>query len=766
MGACAGTSYVTGFTVLQENVSDELRGRTFATLYTVIRLCLLISLDHLAAVGRLLGLGHRAAARPTRPSSIGPYTYALPGVRIALWGGGLITLVAGLVAWRSIRRAERTAAESGEEVPAEYGPIEPIRPLGLVEPSPVAEPIEPTADERIPDDEADAPTRSARRAARGRSRAVTRGRFVVVEGGDGSGKSTQARGSRSGCARRASRSHETFEPGAARDRRGDPRAAAPRPASRSSPIAEALLMAADRAQHVAAEIEPALARGEWVVCDRYVPSSLVYQGVVRGLGVDVVEQLNAVATAGLEPDLVVVLDVTDDVAAARQAGEPDRLEARGRPSSTPRCVRAYRDLAREHGWVVVDGDGAVDDVARACPRRRRAGAGRMTSAVASERWARVVGQDRAVALLQRAAERPVHAYLLVGPRGSGVEEAARCFAAALVAPDGDDRAWDLALRGVHPDVVEIDPPQLQIRIEDAQLIIDEASRSPIEGERKVIIVVRRRALRLNDAAANKLLKTLEEPPPRALIVLVTAGADQLLPTIRSRCQRVDFAFLGADRSPPRCGPTASRPSGPSSLARLAGGRLDRARALDGRLGPVRDAFVDAAGARRRQRGRGRGAGRAGAGRAARGGRRPRGRAGRRGRSSSRPSSRRPATPSGRGARSCDGSTSGTSARTGSARTDALLEGITALETVYRDALAGPGAERLNLDRDVAGARRRRGRPRPRSTRAATLARRSRAQPERDAALERLLLHLPAADAGSRSRQGTLGAPGTLTAAPE
>ncbi len=63
-----------------------------------------------------------------------------------------------------------------------------------------------------------------------------------------------------------------------------------------APVAEALLMAADRAQHVAAEIEPALAEGTWVVCDRYVPSSLVYQGVVRGLGVDLVEQLSAVAT--------------------------------------------------------------------------------------------------------------------------------------------------------------------------------------------------------------------------------------------------------------------------------------------------------------------------------------------------------------------------------------------------------------------------------------------------------------------------------------
>jgi dTMP kinase len=138
VGACAGTTYVTGFTVLQESVSDELRGRTFATLYTVVRLCLLISLtisplwaDFWDWVTRELLSGQSV--------SIGPYDYALPGVRIALWGGGIITLVAGLVAWRSIRKAERLASEAGEATVPEEGPIE-FRPLGLVEPSPIADP--------------------------------------------------------------------------------------------------------------------------------------------------------------------------------------------------------------------------------------------------------------------------------------------------------------------------------------------------------------------------------------------------------------------------------------------------------------------------------------------------------------------------------------------------------------------------------------------------------------------------------------------------
>jgi dTMP kinase len=145
VGACAGTTYVIGFTVLQESVSDELRGRTFATLYTVVRLCLLVSLtvsplwaDFWDWVTRALLTGQSV--------SIGPYTYELPGVRIALWGGGIITLVAGLVAWRSIRKAERNAAETGVATVSGEGPLE-LRPLGLVEPSPVAE--------TGPDDESD-----------------------------------------------------------------------------------------------------------------------------------------------------------------------------------------------------------------------------------------------------------------------------------------------------------------------------------------------------------------------------------------------------------------------------------------------------------------------------------------------------------------------------------------------------------------------------------------------------------------------------------
>jgi dTMP kinase len=186
------------------------------------------------------------------------------------------------------------------------------------------------------------------------------GRFIVLEGGDGSGKSTQAGRVASSLRERGVAVCETFEPGAT------PAGAVIRELllHRRVPIAvstEALLMAADRAQHVAEQIAPWLAAGRWVVSDRYLPSSLVYQGIVRGLGVDVVEDLNRAAIGAVEPDVVIVLDVPDSVATTRLGASPDRLESEG--DEFHAAVRAaYRSLAAERGWSLVDGDGDVDTV--------------------------------------------------------------------------------------------------------------------------------------------------------------------------------------------------------------------------------------------------------------------------------------------------------------------------------------------------------------------------------------------------------------------
>ena len=186
-----------------------------------------------------------------------------------------------------------------------------------------------------------------------------KGRFVVFEGGEGSGKSTQA-------ARLAERLGAvlTLEPGGteigARLRDvvlGD---GGPALASR----AEALLMAADRAQHVAEVVRPALADGRPVVSDRFSGSTLAYQGYGRGLDLDDLTWLSTWAAEGLEPDLVVLLDVDQEVAAARRCRPRDRIEAAG-DTFHQRVVAGYRALAAADPkrWVVVDGSGTVDEVA-------------------------------------------------------------------------------------------------------------------------------------------------------------------------------------------------------------------------------------------------------------------------------------------------------------------------------------------------------------------------------------------------------------------
>lgn len=187
------------------------------------------------------------------------------------------------------------------------------------------------------------------------------GCFVVLEGGDAAGKSTQAARLAASLRARGLPVLETFEPGAT-GAGSVIRELLLHRRETIAPIAEALLMAADRAQHVVEQIAPSLERGEWVVCDRYVASSLVYQGMVRGVGVEAVEALNRLATGGLVPDLVVVVDVPDAVARERAGGAPDRLESEGEAFHA--AVRdAYRTLATERDWTVIDGTGDVDTVA-------------------------------------------------------------------------------------------------------------------------------------------------------------------------------------------------------------------------------------------------------------------------------------------------------------------------------------------------------------------------------------------------------------------
>ncbi len=184
--------------------------------------------------------------------------------------------------------------------------------------------------------------------------------FIVLEGGEGSGKSTQAARLAQWLRDRDLDVVLTFEP-------GDTKAGATLRAlvlHGDEPLdarTELLLLLADRAQHVADVVRPALARGAVVVCDRFSPSTLAYQAAGRGLDPEAVERLDHFARGGLEPDVVVVLDVPDDVADSRLAAERDRLEREGAEFHA-RIRRAYRELAARHGWSIVDGRGGRDTV--------------------------------------------------------------------------------------------------------------------------------------------------------------------------------------------------------------------------------------------------------------------------------------------------------------------------------------------------------------------------------------------------------------------
>jgi dTMP kinase len=189
------------------------------------------------------------------------------------------------------------------------------------------------------------------------------GAFVVFEGGDGVGKTTQVTLL---CAWLAERGYEvvrTFEPG------DSPVGAAIRrivldPATgEMSPRAEALLYAADKAQHLHAVVEPALRRGAVVVCDRYVDSMLAYQGAGRVLALEELERVARWATDDLRPDLTVVLD-TDPAHAVHAKADLDRLEAVG-DGFHQRARQLFLELAAREAerYLVLDARAAREEIA-------------------------------------------------------------------------------------------------------------------------------------------------------------------------------------------------------------------------------------------------------------------------------------------------------------------------------------------------------------------------------------------------------------------
>lgn len=201
-------------------------------------------------------------------------------------------------------------------------------------------------------------------------------------------------------------------------------------------------------------------------------------------------------------------------------------------------------------------------------------------------WAPVVGQPAAVAAMQAAAQAPVHAYLLVGPRGSGKRALARAFAAVVLAEGTDDPARHeaLALAEEHPDLQVVERVGASISAEQAAGIVEQASRSSVEGGRKVLVLDEFHLV--GPAVGPKLLKTIEEPVEGTIFVVLAEEVTPELVTVASRCVRIDLGpvpeaaiveqLVAEGVEPERAGPAAA----------AAGGDLSRARVLaaDERVG--------------------------------------------------------------------------------------------------------------------------------------------------------------------------------------
>jgi len=306
LGAFCGLAWVSGYTLLQENVVDEFRGRTFGALTTLARMFLFLSLAAFPALAQIFQ--SVADALGANQFHVGGNRIDLSGTRLALSVAGLVVVAAGINTRRLLKR---------------YRLSRPV-PLTLVPKL---------------------------------KRPPATGLFIAFEGVEGSGKGTQIKMAEEHLRSLGLNVLVTREPGGTsageqiRELLLDPAT------GKLDARAEALLFAAARAQTVASVIRPALAEGKVVICDRYVDSSLAYQGWGRGLGEPDVLSLNVWATQGLFPDMVILLHNEPERGLARSDEPLDRMEQEGQ-QFLAKVADAYLKIAEEHPerFVVVDAD--------------------------------------------------------------------------------------------------------------------------------------------------------------------------------------------------------------------------------------------------------------------------------------------------------------------------------------------------------------------------------------------------------------------------
>ncbi len=305
LGAFCGAAWVSGYVLLQENVTDEYRGRTFGSLTVLSRLGLFLSLTAFPAL---------AAAVGTHEVFVGGHRVDLSGTRVALWVAGIGVIAATEMTRRGLARFR----------------VSRPKPLALVPKL---------------------------------KRPPAKGTFVVFEGVEGAGKGTQIRLAKEWLEDLGLEVLVTREPGGTPVGERLREMLLAHETGHVEPRTEALLFAASRAQHVATVIRPALAEGKIVICDRYIDSSVAYQGWARGLGEQDVLTLNVWATQGLFPDLVLLLHLEPEAGLLRSLEEPDRIEMESGEFHA-KVADAYLRIAEEHPerFVVIDADDTPDRI--------------------------------------------------------------------------------------------------------------------------------------------------------------------------------------------------------------------------------------------------------------------------------------------------------------------------------------------------------------------------------------------------------------------
>jgi dTMP kinase len=324
MGFGAGITFIIGYTILQTRSDDLIRGRTFGAFNSGVRLAIFGSVVAVPAVIGVIGIEAREIVRLDDGRTVFQYPYAFGGIRLTLMAAGGLALIGAVVTGSALTRALRREQEQLSFAPA----------------TTAAPPLH--------------------------------GLMIAFEGGDGSGKSTQIRLLRSAIEDAGHDVVVTREPGGTAIGERVREVLLSRDSDAMSDRTEALLYAAARAQHVDEVIRPSLEKGAIVLCDRFVDSSLVYQGAARGLGVEEVSELNRWATGGLRADLVVLfdLDPTAGLERAADTGPMDRLEAEG--IDFHRAVRAaYRTLAaaEPERYLLLDARRSVEELHAAIRER-------------------------------------------------------------------------------------------------------------------------------------------------------------------------------------------------------------------------------------------------------------------------------------------------------------------------------------------------------------------------------------------------------------